>query len=163
MDAAQLRGTDPAIWAGVRSGQSHCRVWLFLGWQLPCPAFVQTAACRQSLPLSPKKPREPVAALQPIPSPATNSCCREGRVLGSTWCHHSCRETPTLWGGGRILQAMSDLQNCLWVRGCGLGCGGTRGMKVTIPGMLSELQQQNLWQPSLSLSCSATGQAVIFD
>lgn len=55
MDAALLRGTDLAIWAGVRSGQSHCRVWLFLGWQLPCPAFVQTVACRQSLPLSPQK------------------------------------------------------------------------------------------------------------
>lgn len=47
--------TDGAIWAGVRSGQSHCCVWIFLGWQLPWPAFVQAVACRQSLPLSPEK------------------------------------------------------------------------------------------------------------
>lgn len=46
-------GTDLAIWAGVRSGQSHCRVWIFLGWQLPCPAFAGAVVCRQSLPLCP--------------------------------------------------------------------------------------------------------------
>lgn len=83
--------------------------------------------CVQTEPpfVPPKKPREAVAALQPLPSSATNSCCREGRVLGSTCCHHSCRETPTLAGGGRILQAMSGLQNCLQTGT--VGCGGTKG------------------------------------
>lgn len=33
-------------------------------------------------------------------------------------------------------------------------------MEITTPGMLSWLQQWNLWQPSLSLCCSITRQAL---
>lgn len=120
MDAALLRGTDPAIWAGVRSGQSHCCVWLFLGWQLPCPAFVQTAACRQSLPLSPQKSHASLwlpCSLSPALPPAV--------AVGRAGCWAApaattAAERPQLWGGGRILQAMSGLQNCLRGRDCGV-------------------------------------------
>lgn len=35
-------------------------------------------------------------------------------------------------------------------------------MEITTPGMLSGLQQQNPWQPSVCLSCSITRQAVFF-
>lgn len=66
----------------------------------------------------PKKPHEPVAALQPLPSPATNSCCLEGRVLGSTCCHHSCRETPALEGwkdlAGNVRFAKLSAGQGLW-------------------------------------------------
>lgn len=61
-------GPDCTVWVGVRSGQSPGCVWIFLGWQLPCPAFVQAARCGQSLPLSPEKatrarpPRGPAAS-----------------------------------------------------------------------------------------------------
>lgn len=103
-------GTDLAIWAGVRSGQSHCRVWIFLGWQLLCPAFVQAVACRQSLPLfpPPTPPQKSHASLrlplQPLPGPAANSCRRrDAGVVGSTCCRCSCRRT--LISGGCV---------CVW-------------------------------------------------
>lgn len=162
MDAALLRGTDLAIWAGVRSGQSPCRVWLFLGWQLPCPAFVQTVVCRQSLPLSPPKSHASLwlpCSLSPA-LPPTVAATRAGCWAAPAATTAAGR--PQLQGGGRILQAMSDLQNCLWDRGCGLRWGGSGGMEITTPGMLSGLQQRNPRQPSPRLSCSITRQAVIF-
>lgn len=97
----------------------------------------------------PKKPREPLAALQPLPSPAANSCRREAGVLGSTCCRHSCRETLILGrgGGGRILQAMSDSQNQLRA---GMG-RHRRGWRYKTPGMPSGSQQRSPWQSPLSL------------
>lgn len=68
-------GTHLAIWAGVRSGQSHCRVWIFLGWQLPCPAFVQAVACRQSLPLSsPPTPKKKATRASVCPAASPRPC-----------------------------------------------------------------------------------------
>lgn len=82
-------------------------------------------------------------------------------MLGSTCCHHSCRDTLTLEGwkdlAGNVRFAKLSAGQGLWA-----GMWRHReGMEITTPGLLSRLQQ-NPWQASPSLSCSITRQVVIF-
>lgn len=104
-------------WGKVRSESVPRLAFPWMAAPMPsiCPD-----CCVQTEPpfVPPQKPREPVAALQPLPSPATNSCCCEGRVLGSTCCHHSCRETPAPGGwkdpAGNVRFAKLSVGQGLW-------------------------------------------------
>lgn len=143
MDAALLRGhRSHHLGRGKVRVESLPRLdfpWMAAPMPSICPG-----CCMQTEPLfvPPKKATQASGCLQPLPSPVANSCCHKAGVLGSTCCHHSCRETLISGGCGRVLQAMSDLQNWLRDRGCGLGwgrhCGGWR---YRTPGMLSRSQQ----------------------
>lgn len=99
MDAALLRGhrSRHLAWGKVRA-ESVPRLdfpWMAAPMPSICPG-----CCVQTEPsfVPPKKPREPLAARQPLPGPAASSCRHAAGVLGST-CRHSCRETLASGGG----------------------------------------------------------------
>lgn len=153
MDAAYLRGhRSHHLGRGKVRAESLPRLdfpWMAAPMPSICPG-----CCVQTEPpfVPPKKPREPLAALQPLPSPAANSCHCEARVLGSTCCRHSCSETPILGGWKDIA---SNVRFAKVAAGQGLRAGMGRRWgewRYRTPGMLSGSQQQSPWQPTLSLS-----------
>jgi len=156
-------GTDHTIWAGVRSGQSHCRVWVFLGWQLPCPAFVQAVACGQSLPLSPPKSHASLrlpCSLSPALPPTVAAAglgCWAAPAAATAAARPEFR--------GRLEGCCKRCQICK--TGCGTGAAGWDGEA------LSGVEVQDPWdaervaaaKPAAARSARprrVAGQAVIF-
>lgn len=137
MDAALLRGhrSHHLGWGKVRV-ESLPRLdfpWMAAPMPSICPG-----CCMQTEPLfvPPKKATQASGCLQPLPSPAANSCRHKARVLGSTCCHHSCRETLISGRGCVWKDIASNVRFAKLAGGQGLWAGMGRhwaGMEIQDP------------------------------